>query len=139
VLHGELPAGRDALREPRPGAARDLGGVEAAFDVRSAMTSIDIQMNGDGCWPDLHEKHAAGKVIWDARLGGVSLLPDGDAIDGFTGEAKKLPILTLRIELPDGTSALAQVKLEMLSTIVGAMKSRMDYLAELKAKGGVDS
>jgi hypothetical protein len=99
------------------------------------MTSIDIEMNGDGCWPDLHEKHAQGKVIWDARLSAVSLLPDGDVIDGFTGEARKVPILTLRIELPGGTSALAQVKLEMLSTIVAAMKSRIEYLAELKAVG----
>lgn len=41
--------------------------------------------------------------------------------------------LTLRFELPDGTTALAQAKLEMLETIVRAI------LAELKAKGGSDS
>lgn len=103
------------------------------------MTSIDIHMDGDGCWPDLAAKHEAGKVVWDARLAAVCLLPDGEVTDGFTGERKRVPILTLRFELPDGTTALAQAKLEMLEAIVRGMKGRLEYIAELKAKGGRDS
>jgi hypothetical protein len=103
------------------------------------MTSIDIALDGDGCWPDLSEKHEAGKVIWNARLAAISLLPDGEVTDGFTGKTRRVPILTLRFELPDGTTALAQAKLEMMETIVRAMKSRLEYLAELAAKGGRDS
>lgn len=103
------------------------------------MTSISIMMDGDGCWPDLTEKHEAGKVIWDAQLAGVSLLPDGEVTDGFTGRTKRVPIVTVRFELPNGTTALAQVKLEMLESIVRSFKGRLEYLAELKAKGGQDS
>lgn len=103
------------------------------------MTAISIQLDGDGCWPDLTEKHKQGKVIWDAQLTSVSLLPDGEVTDGFTGEVKQMPILTVRFELPDGMTVLAQVKLDMLETIVRAMRSRMQYIAELKASGGLDS
>lgn len=103
------------------------------------MTSIDIKLDGDGCWPDLTAKHEAGKVIWNAELSGVSLLPDGEVTDGLTGKIKRVPILTLRVELPDGTSALAQVKLDMLASIVRAMKGRLEYLGELAAKGGRES
>ncbi len=99
------------------------------------MTSIDIKMDGDGCWPDLKEKHAAGQVEWHASLASVSLLPDGEVTD-LTGKSRRVPIVTLRIEMPDGKVALAQVKLEMLDTIVRGFKSRIEYLAELEAKGG---
>lgn len=103
------------------------------------MASIDIKLDGDGCWPDLTEKHKAGKVIWDAQVSAVSLLPDGDVMDGFTGETKRMPIVTIRFELPDGTSALAQMKLDMMEMIVRALKGRMQYIAELRASGGDES
>jgi hypothetical protein len=101
--------------------------------------SIDIVLDGDGCWPDLTAKRAAGKVVWDARLAAVSLLPDGEVIDGFTGERKRIPIVTLRVELPDGTTAIVQVKLDALKMITRAFDGRLEYLAELAAKGGVPS
>jgi hypothetical protein len=103
------------------------------------MTSIDINFDGDGCWPDLKAKHETGKVEWHAELAAVSLLPDGEVKDGVTGEIKRLPIVLIRIELRDGTTAIAQVKLGMLENIVGALRGRMGYLADLKAKGGRDS
>lgn len=103
------------------------------------MTSLDIMLDGDGCWPDLRDKHLEGKVEWNARLAAVSLLPDGEVTDGITGNVKRMPIVTVRFELPDGTTALAQVKLDMLESIVRAFKGRLEYIAELKAKGGRDS
>ncbi len=102
------------------------------------MTSIDIQLDGDNCWPDLKPKIAEGRVV-HAELKGVALLPDGEAIDGFTGEHKLVPIITLRVELPDGTTALAQVKLDMMKMVTRAMDGRLQYIADLKAKGGRDS
>lgn len=103
------------------------------------MTSIDIKLDGDGCWPDLTAKQETGKVVWNARLAAVSLLPDGEVSDGITGAIKRVPIVTIRFELPDGTTALAQAKLDMLESIVRAFKGRLEYLAELRAKGGRDS
>lgn len=96
--------------------------------------SIDIQLDGDNCWPEIR-----GKVIANVELTGVALLPDGEVIDGVTGARKRVPILLLRVDLPDGTVAIAQIKVEMLNMIASAMKGRLEYLAELKAKGGVDS
>lgn len=98
------------------------------------MTSIDIKLDGDGCWPDLTAKQETGKVVWNARLAAVSLLPDGEVSDGITGAIKRVPIVTIRFELPDGTTALAQAKLDMLESIVRAFKGRLEYLAESQGK-----
>jgi len=101
-------------------------------------SSIDIVLDGDGCWPDLIDK-PTGKVVWNARLAAISLLPDGEVTDGFTGERKRVPILTLRVELSDGTTVLAQAKLQTIEAVVRAMEGRLEYLAKLKSKGGTDS
>lgn len=98
------------------------------------MTKIELHLDGDGCWPDLREK-AEGKYVPDAELVGVALIPDAE-VTSPTGETRRVPVLTLRIDLPDGTSALAQVKVRMLGLILGAVKSRLEYLAALKEQGG---
>lgn len=103
------------------------------------MTPIDIVFDGDGCWPDLTQKDLEGKVQWNAQVAAIALLPDGVVTDSLTGISRKVPILTLRLELPNGSTAVAQMKLEMLETIARAMRGRLAYLDELKAKGGRDS
>jgi hypothetical protein len=101
------------------------------------MTSIQICLDGDQCWPDLTALGEAGKVH-TAQLAAVALLPDGEVkrLDGSIG---RVPIVTLRIALPDGQVALAQVKLDTLEQVVRAMRGRLDYLREMAATGGVPS
>jgi hypothetical protein len=99
------------------------------------MTSVDIQLQGDGCWPDLVVLHEAGKVHWHGQLVGVALLPDAAVVDTFTGIERKVPAVTLRMDVGDGTLAIAQMKLDMLETIVRAFRSRLEYLAEQQAAG----
>lgn len=96
------------------------------------MTSIDIEMDGDNCWPELKGRAS------EARLTGAALLPDGE-VTTITGERKRVPIVTLRFELPDGQIGLAQLKLDMLDTIVRGMRGRLQYLAEQRAAGKADA
>jgi hypothetical protein len=102
------------------------------------VTSIDIQLDGDNCWPDLDAKADAGQVSV-AELVGVALLPDAIVTNMLTGAERRVPAVTLRLHLPDGRIVLAQLKVEMLETLARAMRGRLDYLAELKAKGGRES
>jgi hypothetical protein len=95
------------------------------------LTHIDIQLDGDECWPDLREF-----VI--AALSGVALLPDGEVM-GLDGKTRRVPILTFRVELPDGTVALAQIKVEMLEMVLGAVRGRLAYIAHLTERGGTPS
>jgi hypothetical protein len=95
------------------------------------VTTIDLQLDGDECWPDLRD------FVLGA-LSGVALLPDGE-VTGFDGQTRRVPILTLRVELPDGTVALAQIKVEMLETVLGAVRGRLAYIADLARRGGTPS
>lgn len=99
------------------------------------MSVIDLQLDGDSCWPDLKAKIAEG-LVTHAELKGMALLPDGEVTDGVTGKPKRVPLLTLRVELPDGTIALPQVKVEMLEMILAGVRGRLAYLKDLEAAGG---
>jgi hypothetical protein len=96
------------------------------------MTSIDIKLDGDGCWPDL-------VVFSTADLTGVALLPDGEVTDGVTGKRKRVPVMLLRLQTKDGGFIVVQVKVEIMEMVMSAMRGRLEYLAELKSKGGSDS
>lgn len=79
------------------------------------MPRIDVIGNGDGCWPDLAEKLANGRVI---ELMGKDAPPIGMALlkHGMTsGRAS----VTIRIELPDGRSLLTETSLALLKQAVG--------------------
>lgn len=80
---------------------------------------IDIQLDGDNCWTDLDEA-----VV--GQLDGVALLPDA-----LTHAGTRVPAVTLRIRL-DGQVVLAQIKVDALRTILGAVDGRLAFLA---AKG----
>lgn len=99
------------------------------------MTRIDLQLDGYHCWPELAELRAAGKLD-EAHLVGVALLPDAEVVNTLTGECARVPALTLRFTLPDGRVGLAQIKVDMFAMIARAMQGRIEYLAELAAKGG---
>jgi hypothetical protein len=113
------------------------------------VTSIDIQLDGDRFWPDLEirrnedESHTifdreGRPVLHTAELVGVALLPDAE-VRTMAGEIRQVPAVTLRFRLPDGQTAFAQVKVEMLSSIVGALRGRLEYLAEQRAAGRGDA
>jgi hypothetical protein len=95
------------------------------------VTTIDLQLDGDECWPDLKEFELGA-------LSGVALLPDGE-VTGLDGKTRRVPILTFRVELPDGTVALAQIKFETLEVVLGAVRGRLAYIADLAKRGGTPS
>lgn len=91
------------------------------------MPTLQIKLDGDGCWPDLTE-------IEPGELEGVALLPDGDVTDGFTGVTRKVPIVLLRVRSQaTGKVVIAQAKLDMLEAAVRAMRGRIRYLEEQRA------
>lgn len=108
------------------------------------MRPIDIQLDGDACWPELEQMGAAGQVeIGD--LIGVALLPDA-VVTRADGTEARMPALTLRVELrypgnPDlhRGHALVQLKVETLEMIAGALRARLQYLEQLRAQGGTPS
>jgi hypothetical protein len=107
-------------------------------DILARMTRIDLHLDGDECWPDIAELSAAGKLD-EAALVGVALLPDAEVTDVLTGQTRRVPAISLRIALPDGRVGLAQMKVDMLRTIVRALDGRLAYIADLAARGGTSS
>jgi len=68
-------------------------------------------MNGDNCWPDLKTKgFVEGNWI------GIARLPKGTTSGNST--------VTIRVELPDGQTILAQTTLRLLSNAVRAFEIR---------------
>jgi hypothetical protein len=99
------------------------------------VTHIDLQLDGEGCWPDLKDLVVDGS----ATLTGVALMRDAQVVDTLTGERKRVPAVTLRVQLADGRVALAQVKVAMLEMVLRAVKGRLEYLANLESRGGMPS
>lgn len=75
------------------------------------MTPLGIKLDGDGCWPDLQKK---GFVRGD--LTEVARLPLGTNAGRST--------VAFRIELPDGTTVIAETTLRLLQAAVGAIAAR---------------
>jgi len=84
------------------------------------MPRLDIQLDGDGCWPDLREKGFRAGVIE-----GVALLAHG--------MQSGAPSVTFRATLDDGTIALVETSLVLLESGVRALRNGFD------ARRGVDS
>jgi hypothetical protein len=86
------------------------------------MTAIDLQLEGDGCWPDLVRMAAEGRLI-DGMAGlsiGLALLADGTA--------RGRPSVTLRVDLPDGRAVLTRTTLTLLTQAVRAMQVHVDMI-----------
>jgi hypothetical protein len=109
-----------------------------ADDPLAHMTRIDLHLDGDDCWPELRKD---GFIT--VELAAVALLPDAEVTDVLTGVSRRVPGVVLRIHIPadDGgfIVGLAQVKLEMLESIVGALRGRMAFLGEQRAAGKGDA
>ncbi len=75
------------------------------------MIGLDLQLDGDNCWPELKEK---GYI--EASLSGIAGLPHG------TVEGR--PSVTVRIELPDGQTVLAETTLRLFLRAAEALRAR---------------
>ncbi len=75
------------------------------------MIGLDLQLDGDNCWPELKEK---GFIT--AELSGIAGLPNG------TVEGR--PSVTVRIELPDGQTVLAETTLRLFLRAAEALAVR---------------
>lgn len=75
------------------------------------MIGLDVQLVGDGCWPDLKEKgFIEGKLTGVARMTG--------------GTESGKSTFTVRVELPDGQVVLAETTMLLMKTAVKAMTVR---------------
>lgn len=108
------------------------------------MRPIDIQLDGDACWPELKWMGEKGMVEMGDLIG-VALLPDA-VVTHEDGTSTRMPSVTLRVEVRHPSDphlhqghVLVQMKLETLSAIAGALRGRMEYLAQLAAQGGTPS
>ena len=76
------------------------------------MPVINLKLDGDGAWPDLKREDVieAGGAIGMAPLAG--------------GMSSGKTSVTLRIDLPDGRTVLAQTSLAALSVAIKAIWAR---------------
>lgn len=82
------------------------------------MIGLDINLDGDGCWPDLAEKKAAGKLHEPGRLAGVALLKNGTTSGKHT--------VTFRVELPDGSVVTAETTAALFVAAAAGIKTRAE-------------
>ncbi len=75
------------------------------------MIGLDLQLDGDNCWPELKE---TGFI--EGSLSGIAGLPHG------TVEGR--PSVTVRIELPDGQTVLAETTLRLFLAAARALLAR---------------
>lgn len=104
------------------------------------MTVIDIRLEGDRAFPELASGVNDGSVAL-AELTGLALLPDGE-VRKPSGEIALVPLVILRFEFElEGRmrTGLVQLKVEVLETLLGAIRGRLAYLKELEAAGGAPS
>jgi hypothetical protein len=70
---------------------------------------LQVVINGDNCWPDLKDEKGQPTHI-TGQLTGIARLPRGTELGRST--------VTIRVELPDGRTVLAETTLSLMN---GAM------------------
>jgi hypothetical protein len=75
------------------------------------MPGLDLHLSGDNAWPELKEKE-----VIRAYVNGIAALPKG------TVEGR--PSVTVRIDLPDGRTVLAETTLRLLLRAAEALAAR---------------
>lgn len=83
------------------------------------MIPLDIHLQGDNCWPDLH---GAGDKVIHAQLRAIARFPMGMQ----SGKSA----ICVRIDLPDGRAVLAQTSLDLLRGAMLAIEAREKMEAE---------
>jgi hypothetical protein len=85
------------------------------------MPSLTLKLNGDGAWPDLRVKPF------------VHLRDDGPAIEIAvlnSGMSSGRPSVAIRLDLPDGTTVLAQTSARLFCSAGRAIAARYPALFE---------
>lgn len=87
------------------------------------MNEIKVILEGDGCWPDLAEKEKEGKFIH---------LPDPQMqIAALSkGMTSGKPSISIRFELPDGKTVMAETSMRLFIAAAEAFKAK--YAQELE-------
>ena len=80
------------------------------------MPAMNINLEGDGVWPDLAEKAAAGQFVSVKDTIGVACLPHGM----LSGK----PAVAFRLDLEDGTTVVAETSLALFLTAADAYKAK---------------
>jgi hypothetical protein len=83
------------------------------------MPVINVTLDGDGCWPDLRDRMDTPSVI---------VLDDSRPIEmAFLAGGMKSgrPSVTIRFDLPDGRTVLAQTSYEVLDMAVAAFRGKI--------------
>ena len=81
------------------------------------MIPMSVRLEGDNAWPDL-----AGKDLIEATSIGVAVLP--------RGMASGRPSVSLRIELPDGQTVIAQTSARLFCSAGRMITTRYPDLFE---------
>jgi hypothetical protein len=79
------------------------------------MESLELQLDGDGCWKDLQAKQINGKLELGVLVG-MALLKNGTPNGNHT--------VTMRIEMPDGRTVTCETTLTLLRTATLALVTR---------------
>lgn len=87
------------------------------------MNSVKVILEGDKCWPDLEEKIESGNLIH---------LPDPQMqIAALSkGMTSGNPSVSIRIELPDGKTVLAETSMKLFLGIADIFRQK--YAQELE-------
>lgn len=80
------------------------------------MPSLNIIMDGDNAWPDLQEKMERGTLIHYAGDLSVAVLPGG--------MESGRPSVTIRFDLPDGTTLIAETSLRLFLGAATAFRAK---------------
>jgi len=96
------------------------------------MPSITLLLNGDGCWPDLGATEeeidaniASGRLTW---LGNGSKPIQVALLD--KGMQSGNPSVSIRFDLPDGKTVVAETSLKLFYTAARAMLARYPHLLD---------
>ena len=80
---------------------------------------IDLNLAGDGAWPDLEAKRQVGELIHvDATIGMTVLA--GGMVSG-------LPSVAFRIDLPDGRVVVAETSWRLLAVACRTIAARYGW------------
>jgi hypothetical protein len=85
------------------------------------MPALDLQLEGDNCWPDLQ-----AKLVETTQDISLALLPGGMS----SGKAA----VTIRLNLPGERVVLGETSLDLFVAAARAFIGRMDYLADQEAR-----
>ncbi len=86
------------------------------------MPSLDFNLNGDNCWPDLREKEVIELMGDDAPPIGVALLDNG--------MTSGRPSITLRLDLPDGRVVMTETSARLFCTAARMIMAKHPDLFE---------